>query len=132
MAAQKVSYYLGKRKTYQRIGFALGPIIALIILFLPNPYSLPPEAWRVVAMMTWLAIWWATEAIPVPATSLIPIVYLPLMGVTTLSQATTPYAAPIIFLLLGGFIIAMTMQRWNLHKRIALIILERVGNKPAN
>ena len=82
-------------------------------------------------MALWMATWWSTEAIPVPATSLIPLIFLPLFGITSPDQAARPYGDDVIFLLLGGFIIAMAMQRWNLHKRIALNILARVGGHPA-
>ena len=120
------------RYRYQKIGFVLGPLLGLILFFLPVPESMSPEAWKVVALAAWVAIWWGTEAIPIPATSLIPIVFLPLLGISTLSEASNPYASPIIYLLLGGFIIAMSMQRWNLHRRIALMILVRFGGKLEN
>lgn len=120
-----------KRHHYQQIGFALGPLLALLVLLSPTPETLSPEGWRVVALASWMAVWWATEAIPVPATSLIPLVYLPLAGVGSLAQISSPYANPIIFLLLGGFIIAMAMQRWNLHQRIALSIVARAGDSQA-
>ncbi len=119
------------RHMYQRIGFALGPFLALVTLLSPVPEGLSPEGWRVVALAAWMAVWWSTEAIPVPATSLIPLVYLPLAGVGNLAQASSPYANPVIFLLLGGFIIAMAMQRWHLHRRIALSIVARAGDNPA-
>jgi sodium-dependent dicarboxylate transporter 2/3/5 len=119
------------RHLYQRIGFLLGPLLALLVLFSPTPEGLSPEGWKVVALAAWMAVWWSTEAIPVPATSLIPLVYLPLAGVGSLSEASSPYANPVIFLLLGGFIIAMAMQRWHLHQRIALAIVTRAGDHPA-
>ncbi len=119
------------RHLYQRIGFVLGPLLALLALASPAPEGLSAEGWKVVALAAWMAVWWSTEAIPVPATSLIPLVYLPLAGVGTLSQASSPYANPVIFLLLGGFIIAMAMQRWHLHRRIALSIVTRAGDHPA-
>lgn len=121
----------GARHLYQRIGFALGPLLALLALVSPAPEGLSAEGWKVVALAAWMAVWWSTEAIPVPATSLIPLVYLPLAGVGSLSQASSPYANPVIFLLLGGFIIAMAMQRWHLHRRIALSIVTRAGDHPA-
>lgn len=119
------------RHLYQRIGFVLGPLLALLALVSPAPEGLSAEGWKVVALAAWMAVWWSTEAIPVPATSLIPLVYLPLAGVGSLSQASSPYANPVIFLLLGGFIIAMAMQRWHLHRRIALSIVTRAGDHPA-
>ncbi len=119
------------RARYQNIGFFLGPILAALVLVLPPAEGITLEAWRVVAMALWMATWWATEAIPVPATSLIPLIFLPLFGITSPDEAARPYGDDVIFLLLGGFIIAMAMQRWNLHKRIALNILARVGNHPA-
>ena len=119
------------RATHQRVGLILGPLVAVVFFVLPPAEGLSLEAWRVVSMALWMAIWWATEAIPVPATSLIPLVYLPVFGITTPDGAARPYGDDIIFLLLGGFIIAMAMQRWNLHKRIALNIVARVGDHPA-
>ncbi|MEE8371004.1 MAG: SLC13 family permease [Sphingomonadales bacterium] len=118
------------RKTYQRVGFPLGPLFWLIFQLLTPSAGLSAEAWQVVALAGWMAIWWGTEAIPIPATSLLPLVVLPIMGAVTPAAAASPFANPVIFLLLGGFIIAMGMQRWNLHRRIALTILVKVGNRP--
>ena len=118
------------RKRYQDIGLILGLVVALLLWMMPIPEGLNQAGWSVVILGSLMAIWWATEAIPVPATSLIPIVGLPLFGITTTKEATYPYAEPIIFLLLGGFIVAMGMQRWGLHKRIALGILSKVGGNP--
>ncbi|NVJ98060.1 MAG: DASS family sodium-coupled anion symporter [Alphaproteobacteria bacterium] len=119
------------RARYQTIGLVLGPILFLAALFSPVPDNLSAEAWHVVALALLMGTWWATEAIPVPATSLLPLVMLPLLGATTTSAASLPYAKPVIFLLLGGFLAAMGMQKWNLHRRIALNILARVGDHPA-
>ncbi len=120
------------RARYQDIGLVLGPIVFLVLLIVDRPGSLSAEAWDVVAIVGLMAVWWATEAIPVPATSLLPLVLLPMMGVSSAREASNPYTDPVIFLLLGGFIAAMAMQRWNLHKRIALNILAKSGGHPAS
>jgi len=120
----------GERANYQNIGLLLGPLFFAVILMLPVPEGLSPEAWKTVAIAAILATWWATEAIPIPATSLLPLVLLPVMGVGDSASASLPYARPVIFLLLGGFIAAMAMQKWELHRRIALNILARVGDHP--
>ena len=77
-----------------------------------------------------MAVWWATEAIPIPATSLLPILLIPVLDIGTLTSATSPYANPVIFLFLGGFVIGLAMQQWNLHRRVALTILLLMGSKP--
>ena len=77
-----------------------------------------------------MAVWWSTEAIPIPATSLLPILLIPLLDIDTLAKATAPYANPTIFLFLGGFLLGLAMQRWK-HKRIALATLLAVGNQPS-
>jgi sodium-dependent dicarboxylate transporter 2/3/5 len=80
--------------------------------------------------MLLMATWWSTEAIPIPATALLPIVLVPALGLGTIGQATAPYANPIIFLFLGGFTLGLAMQRWNLHRRIALLTLKAMGDQP--
>ena len=130
MSASVGAATVKERALYQNIGLIAGPLIFLILTYLPVPEGLSVEAWKTVAIAAFIAIWWATEAIPVPATSLLPLVLLPLMEVTTNKGASLPYASPVIFLLLGGFIAAMAMQKWNLHRRIALHILSRVGDHP--
>lgn len=129
-ASDEITDEIKPRYLYQRIGFVLGPALGLILTFLPTPEGMSAEAWTVVALAAWMATWWATEAIPVPATSLLPLIFLPLAGITSMKVAAQSYAHPVIMLLLGGFIIAMAMQRWNLHKRLALMVLVRVGERP--
>jgi len=118
------------RALYQNIGLFAGPVLFVLLNFLPTPEGMPVDAWKTVAVAGWIALWWATEAIPVPATSLLPLILLPITGITSSADASLPYAEPVIFLLLGGFIAAMAMQKWNLHRRIALHILARVGDHP--
>lgn len=113
-----------------RIGLGAGLIPLLITLFLPSPESMSDAAWHTTGMMLLMAIWWATEALPIPATALVPIVLIPALGLGSVGQATAPYANPVIFLFLGGFMLGMSMQRWNLHKRIALWVLIAVGSNP--
>jgi sodium-dependent dicarboxylate transporter 2/3/5 len=77
-----------------------------------------------------MVIWWITEAVPLAATALVPVVAFPLLGVLSPAEATAPYADRVIFLFLGGFLIAAAMEHWNLHRRIALAIISRVGTRP--
>ncbi|NQV87384.1 MAG: DASS family sodium-coupled anion symporter [Woeseiaceae bacterium] len=89
--------------------------------------TMSAEAWRVAAIGLWMAIWWATEAIPVFVTAFLPIIAFDPLGISTIGDAAARYADPIIFLYLGGFILALALEKWNLHKRIALAILHRTG-----
>jgi sodium-dependent dicarboxylate transporter 2/3/5 len=113
------------------IGFFLGPIVFALMLLLPAPEGMKIEAWRVAAVTAFMAIWWITEAIPIPATSLMPIALFPLLGVMKSSAATAPYANHLIYLFMGGFFLAVTMERWNLHRRIAIHTIRMVGTSPA-
>ena len=112
------------------IGLALGPSLAFIMFLLPAPDGLSAEGWRVAALLVLMAVWWCTEAIPIPATSLLPLVFLPVFGGGTASEAASGYASPIVLLLLGGFIVAMGIERWNLHTRIALNVVLAFGQRP--
>lgn len=113
---------------YQLVGRVLGPAIFLLMLaFADSQGAMSQQAWYVAAVGLWMAIWWATEAIPVAVTAFLPLVVFEPLGITTLNDAAVPYANPIIFLFLGGFILALAVERWNLHRRIALAILDRTG-----
>ncbi len=116
----------------KRIGLIFGPFLFSIV-FLSEPFpGLAAEANAVLAVTLWMAAWWLTEALPIAATALMPIILLPLTGGADISQTTAAYGDKMLFLFVGGFIIAMAMQRWNLHKRIALFIISKIGTKANN
>ena len=114
----------------QRIGLLLGPLLSILILLLPAPETMAPAAQHLAAIALLMATWWISEALPIAATALLPIVLFPLLDVMPLGQATSAYANPMVYLFLGGFLIAMAMQRWSLHRRIALHTIRLVGTSP--
>ena len=91
--------------------------------------AMPPVAWNTAAVGLWMAVWWMTEAVPVPVTAFLPLVSFDILGIASIKEAAAPYAHPIIYLFLGAFILALAVQRWNLHKRIALFILSYTGTE---
>ena len=115
-----------------KAGFYTGLLLFIVMLLLPHPEALSDSAWKTAAVAILMAAWWITEPIPIYATSLLPIVLFPLLQIQSISDSTSPYANPLIFLFMGGFIIAIAMQKWNLHKRIALNIVSFVGTKPTS
>jgi len=114
----------------QPIGLVLGPILLLVTLLAPPPEGMAPEAWRAAGLGVLMATWWVSEAIPIPATALLPLVLVPLLGLGVIEVAAAPYANPVIFLFMGGFMLAQAVQRWKLHRRIALHLVRRVGTQP--
>ncbi|WP_335998750.1 SLC13 family permease [Halorientalis halophila] len=120
----------GTYERRQKVGLVLGPVLFAAIMLLPSPEGLSPAGQAVGATTAWVAVWWISEAIPIPATSLLPIVLFPLTGALDVDAATAPYANDLIFLFMGGFFIAMAMQRWDLHRRIALRTIKVIGGGP--
>ncbi len=113
--------------TAKKTGLFLGPLAFLVLLLIPAPAVFSPEAWKVMALAAFMLVWWVTEAVPIPVTALLPIVALPLLEVDNMETAAAPYASPIVFLFMGGFMIALAMERWYLHRRIALNIVQLTG-----
>lgn len=108
----------------------LGLVVAATIYLLLGSAQLSADARTVAAVGALMAVWWMTEAVPLSATALLPIALFPMLTESDIVDATAPYADPIVFLFLGGFLIAIAMQKWNLHRRIALLTLRRVGTHP--
>ncbi|PKM20217.1 MAG: anion transporter [Gammaproteobacteria bacterium HGW-Gammaproteobacteria-15] len=109
----------------------LGPAFMLLCLLLPAPFGMNQPSWLVLGLTFWMASWWISEVVPIPVTSFLPLVVAPLLGVNSLKAVAEPYAHPLIFLFLGGFIISIAMERWALHRRIALHTMLLVGSKPS-
>lgn len=122
----------GKRpySTAQAIGLFLGPLLFVIALFVLSFEGLSNEGQAILASTLWIATWWVTEAIPIPATSLLPVILFPLSGGLELNATTSAYGNGTIFLFLGGFVLALAMERWELHRRIAINIISVMGTKP--
>ncbi len=104
-----------------------GPIWLIVTLLVPAPAGLSEPAWHVAGVAGWMALWWLTAVVPLEATALLPIVLLPLLRIAPIGNVTASYADPIIFLFLGGFLLAATLERWHLHKRFALKTIRAVG-----
>ena len=101
--------------------------MATLMLAAGAPEGLSEAAWRTAAIGVLMAVWWATEAVPIAVTALLPLVCFPLLDIASIQSTAAPYSNKVIFLFLGGFIVAFAMQRWNLHRRIALNVLRLAG-----
>jgi solute carrier family 13 (sodium-dependent dicarboxylate transporter), member 2/3/5 len=116
------------RSTHQKVGLILGIALFGVMLLLGEPEGLSPAGWRTAAIGLLMAVWWATEAVPIAITAFLPMVCFPLLGIANIQDTASPYANKVIYLFLGGFIVALAMQRWDLHRRIALKILSVAGS----
>ena len=114
----------------KRIALIVGPLLCIIPFIFPAPAGLSDPAWRLVGLSAWMVTWWLSEVVPLAATALIPIPFMPLLGIAEEDPIAASYANPLILLFLGGFLIAAAMQRWGLHRRIALNIVRVVGTSP--
>ena len=117
---------------YKKKGFGIGLLVFMSMLILPAPNGLSSEGWIVAAVVSLMAIWWATETIPVAVTALIPLALFPLLGIVSFKDAAMPYANPNIYLFLGGFMLALAIERSGLHKRMALQMIIAAGSSGAN
>lgn len=119
-----------QRGSRAKIGLLLGPAVFVALLLLPAPEGMSPAAWRTAAAASLMVIWWIAEAVPIPVTALLPLVLFPVLDIVPVAAAAPPYANPVIFLFLGGFIIAIALERCGLHRRLALAIIRAVGTRP--
>ena len=110
----------------------LGPILFLIIRVFFNPEGLSHEANAVLATTIWIAIWWILEPVPIAVTSLLPIILFPLTNAISITETTAFYGDKYVYLYLGGFMIALAIEKWNLHKRIAINIINIIGTNVQN
>ena len=114
----------------QRIGLSLAAIVFAALWLCPPLGPLDLAGTRVAILAVLLAVLWVTEAVPIPATALLPLVLLPLLGIAPIKQAAAPYADPVIYLFMGGFMLALAMERSHLHRRLALAIIAAIGTRP--
>jgi len=112
----------------QKIGLFLGPILFFIVLLVP--IDTPVIAHRCLAAAVWIGAWWITEPIPLGATALLPLIFTPLLGIDSAAAAAAPYANKNVYLFMGGFLIAQALIKWDLHRRISLLIVSTVGISP--
>ncbi len=118
------------------LGLFLGPALAVGVYLLvpeadgPGTDGLSPAGRATAAVAAWMACWWLTEAAPLPVTAMLPLVLFPLTGAGSIAEAAAPYSRPLIFFFLGGFLIGLSLERWGLHRRIALLTVLAVGTEP--
>jgi solute carrier family 13 (sodium-dependent dicarboxylate transporter), member 2/3/5 len=114
----------------QRAGWFIGPAALAFTLLVAPPDGLSELGWRTAGAAALMAVFWITESIPIPATALLPLVLFPALGLGDIRETAAPFANPIIFLFLGGFLIALAMQRWRLHRRVAIGLIALLGTRP--
>lgn len=111
-------------------GWILGPTALLATLLAPAPAGLSEAGWHTAGAATLMAVWWITEPVPIPVTALLPLVLFPALKLSDIRETAAPFANPIIYLFFGGFIIALAMQKWNLHRRVAINLIGVMGTRP--
>ena len=114
------------------IGLILGPFFFSLILLFFDAEGLSIEAKCILASTVWMAVWWVTECVPISVTALLPIVLFPLTGGLDLATTTAAYGHKLVFLFVGGFMIALAIEKWRLHKRLALNIIRMTGSPKLN
>ncbi|MEJ2121011.1 MAG: DASS family sodium-coupled anion symporter [Alphaproteobacteria bacterium] len=115
---------------HKLIGLVLGPLAALAVFASPPPAGLSQNGWWIAGIGLWMALWWMTEALPLAVTALLPLIAFPFLGLRGIEATTPSYAHPLIFLFLGGFLLARALHAWELDRRIALTVLRFVGTNP--
>ena len=119
-------------KVNKNIFLVLGPVLFIVLQSIGGPEGMPEPAYDVLCATVWIALWWVTEAVPIAVTALLPIVLFPLTGALDISTTTASYGHKYIFLYIGGFILAIAIEKWNLHKRMALHIIRLIGTNVKN
>lgn len=114
---------------YKKIGLIIGPILFLLIYNFPSTL-ITPEADKVIAVAMWMIVWWITEAVSISVTALIPLTFYPLVGIMDMKTVAANYGSPIVFLFFGGFVMALALEKVNLHRRIAINIIKFTGTSP--
>tara|TARA_B100000809_G_C15092750_1_gene513829 strand:+ start:206 stop:1681 length:1476 start_codon:yes stop_codon:yes gene_type:complete len=112
------------------LGLIIGIVFLMITCLFSSPETLNTKAWLTLGVAMLMATWWLTEAIPLPVTGLLPLIFFPILGVSSIKETAQAFSHPIIFLFMGGFIIGLAMQHTGLHKRIAYYIIAKFKNGP--
>lgn len=116
----------------QKSGLILGPLVFILIQLFFKPQGLSPQGVAVLACTLWIAIWWITEAIPIAVTSMLPVIIFPLTGAMSIQDTTSSFGDKYIFLYIGGFVLSIAIEKWSLHKRIALNIINAIGTNSSS
>ncbi len=124
------SSYQRRQYVREKLGTWIGPGLFVLFMLIPAPEGLKSAAWQTAGIGLWMAVWWMSEAVPIPITSLLPLILFPLLDIAPIREAAAPYANPLIYLFMGGFMLAVGMEKTGLHKRIALSLLRKVGTRP--
>ena len=112
------------------IGLVVGAAVLLATLLIEPPAGLSTQGWHTLGLALLMAIWWSTEPIPIGVTALLPLILLPLIGQGDINAAAAPYANPLVFLFLGGFLLSAGVKRWGLHRRLAYSVVQAIGTEP--
>ncbi len=125
-----LKYIMSNHPYSKKIGLFLGPLLFICIQFFITFDALPPKAHTVIGVALWMVSWWITEALSISITALLPLVLFPLFKIIPIAEVGANYGSPIVFLFFGGFVLALALEKVNLHKRIALSIIKKTGTTP--